>query len=483
MAILEHIMQWIFGSRDRDALILWLYGPAGAGKSAILQSIAEKCAELKILLASFFFSRSDETRNHPGSLVATIAYQIRLGIPQIAATLDAAIEHDPMIFNKNLDVQIEALIMNPLRELVQSGFFSDVKLSPRLILIDGLDECNDQYHRRAVLLAVAHAIREHRLPFIFLISSRPESDIRSAFNSILVGLWTSLPLDCHYCADTDIRKFLNDSFWSIKETHPMKEHIPLEWPESSVINTLVRKSSGHFIYPSTVIKYISTAQVFPPQQLDIIFGVRPARPGDTPFAEIDAVYMYILSSVGDRQLMLDVLAILMGYFDFGYIGLHSSLNISWYLGVERVDVDLVLSSLVSVTHCYSDSSVHISHASLTDFLSDHKRSGDFYIDQIHYSTKLVHHGIKRICSQKVVDLDLFYMVFKANSYHPLKMTDEFFQDLVSLPLDLIWDALEQDECKNGRTYIAKDSYWLFLLNWLNYKVSKLIYFFSLTKTS
>ena len=44
--ILKHIMQWIFGSDDEDALILWLYGPAGAGKSAILQSIAEKCAEL-----------------------------------------------------------------------------------------------------------------------------------------------------------------------------------------------------------------------------------------------------------------------------------------------------------------------------------------------------------------------------------------------------------------------------------------------------
>ncbi len=29
-AILEHIMQWIFGSDDKDALILWLYGPSGS---------------------------------------------------------------------------------------------------------------------------------------------------------------------------------------------------------------------------------------------------------------------------------------------------------------------------------------------------------------------------------------------------------------------------------------------------------------------
>ena len=94
-AVLEHIMQWIFGSDDRDALILWLYGPAGAGKSAIMQSIAEKCATLNMLLASFFFSRSDATRNHPGMLIATIAAQIATIIPQTSTAIDCAIVRDP----------------------------------------------------------------------------------------------------------------------------------------------------------------------------------------------------------------------------------------------------------------------------------------------------------------------------------------------------------------------------------------------------
>ncbi len=80
-AILERLIQWIFG-HDSKSVIMWLYGPAGAGKSAILQTIAEKCTVLDILLASFFFSRSDGTRNHPDSLVATIAYQIRAEDPR-----------------------------------------------------------------------------------------------------------------------------------------------------------------------------------------------------------------------------------------------------------------------------------------------------------------------------------------------------------------------------------------------------------------
>ena len=406
---------------------MWLYGPAGAGKSAIVQTIAEKCTELNILLASFFFSRADGTRNHPNSLVATIAYQIRQRIPEIASTLDGAIERDPMIFEKTLNVQIDVLIVKPFQMLVQSGFFSF--LTPHLILIDGLDECNDERHRCSVLRAIACAIREHRLPFIFLVSSRPETDIRMSFNSDMAGLWDSLPLDNNYHTGTDIQLFLNDRFKSIKTTHPMKEHIPLTWPESSVINTLVRKSSGQFIYPSTVIKYISATHASPPRQLDVILGVRSARAGDTPFAEIDALYTHILLSVQDTPLMLDILALLMGIFYFGKQ--NSSANISQFLCVDPVEVDLVLASLVSITRYESkDSSVHISHASLSDFLRDKKRSGNFYIDKTEYHTKLFHQAVKQWCSESVLDLYLDFHFYQTQ--RPLKMTQELYCDLDSL---------------------------------------------------
>ena len=238
LAVLECIMEWIFGSDDRDALILWLYGPAGAGKSAILQSIAEKCAALDILLASFFFFRSDSTRNHPGSLIATIAYQIATRIPQVTSALDSAISRDPMIFKKSLDTQVQQLIVNPLRNLALSGFFKDRNTAPRLVLIDGLDECNGHDQRRIVLLSIAKALREQIFPLIFLIASRPEEDIRLTFNSTpLSGFWSSLVLDDIFLPDLDIRLFLNDSFQEIKDSHPRKRtSLPPARPKLSSIN-------------------------------------------------------------------------------------------------------------------------------------------------------------------------------------------------------------------------------------------------------
>lgn len=64
-----------------DFLVLWMYGPAGAGKSAIAQSIAELCEAL--LAASFFFSRTAAGRSDSSRLVATIVWQLILSVPEI----------------------------------------------------------------------------------------------------------------------------------------------------------------------------------------------------------------------------------------------------------------------------------------------------------------------------------------------------------------------------------------------------------------
>jgi len=91
---------------------MWVYGPAGSGKSAIAQSIAEMCEEEMILLASFFFSRVDPSLNNVRPLIATIAYQITLNLPGVRDAINGAIESDPSIFSKSLAIQLKHLISN-----------------------------------------------------------------------------------------------------------------------------------------------------------------------------------------------------------------------------------------------------------------------------------------------------------------------------------------------------------------------------------
>ena len=51
-AILKKITDWVKDA-NKVALILWLYGPAGTGKSAIAQTIAELLEKEGLLAAAF----------------------------------------------------------------------------------------------------------------------------------------------------------------------------------------------------------------------------------------------------------------------------------------------------------------------------------------------------------------------------------------------------------------------------------------------
>ncbi|KAF8879986.1 hypothetical protein CPB84DRAFT_1875131, partial [Gymnopilus junonius] len=53
---------------------------------------------------------------------------------------------------------------------------------PHLVIIDGLDECSDSQVQCEVLDVILSSIYDHHLPFIFLITSRPEHELTSRFN-------------------------------------------------------------------------------------------------------------------------------------------------------------------------------------------------------------------------------------------------------------------------------------------------------------
>ena len=74
---------------------MWIFGLVGTEKSAIAQTIAERCLAAGLFLAAFFFSRFDPTRNHLGSLVATLAYQIRAKFPVLGTSLKILIASRP----------------------------------------------------------------------------------------------------------------------------------------------------------------------------------------------------------------------------------------------------------------------------------------------------------------------------------------------------------------------------------------------------
>jgi hypothetical protein len=268
----------------------------------------------------------------------------------------------------------------PLQPLVDAGFFNE-PTSRRLVIIDGLDECSDPKVQRNIVEVIANAQRQHRLPLIFLFASRPEQHISLAFSTgILPNLTTRVALDESYLPNEDIRLFLTDKFQEIKSTHRLRAYIPPQWPLPDVLNQLVQKSSGQFIYASTVIHYVSSIQHKPTDRLDIVLGIHPPL-RDLPFAELDALYMHILTSVENIEPVLDILSLVcLSYFSYGpFHYIPSQVVIEQFLSLQTGDVELYLGDLSSLVSLRSHR-VKILHASLTDLFMDSTRSKELWIN-------------------------------------------------------------------------------------------------------
>ena len=105
----------------------------------------------------------------------------------------------------------------------------------------------------------------------------------------MTSITTTLALDDSYLPDADIKLFLEANFDVIKRDHPLRHQLPGSWPSSLEIDHIVRKSSGQFIYASTVMKYVESSRHWPTDRLEIIFGIM-SRGKDTPFADLDGLY-------------------------------------------------------------------------------------------------------------------------------------------------------------------------------------------------
>ncbi|KAF4617433.1 hypothetical protein D9613_006404 [Agrocybe pediades] len=383
--IREIIMNWIVGE-DEEARagkrFMWLTGAAGCGKSAIAQSTVESCIEQGLLLASFFFNRSDPTRNHEGSLIATLAYQLYCAFAETEVQMEilSAIQKDPLIFKKTVQQQFTALIIRPLMTHLSKSQ-SIPQPVPFLIVIDSLDECINRNAQKAILTGLADSVRDSDL--LIFVASRPEHDIKLSFGSkSLKDIHNRLSLDLEDedDADSDIKLYLIDRFAEIKDDFDNRttgRKLSQDWPGDWVINELVSKSSRQFIYAATVVRYVESTRHRPDHRLDVVLNLRPDN-GDHPFTELDALYSMILESASDIERILHVLSLLL----IGVPRICCSV-IEKLLSCDEGEVERLFSDLGALVQVHKDGDqlyLRFLHASFREYLVDAARSKQFYIN-------------------------------------------------------------------------------------------------------
>lgn len=380
----------------QDKPVMWLHGPAGAGKTAIGKSIAEWCMnpEQGGLIGEFFFLRSDRTRNHIQSLAATIAYRLAADTLRAAKrTIAREVEEDPHIFSATLEKQIIRLILQPLEAARLSS-----PAVPYVIIIDGLDECNDHGEQRVVLRTVAALLTTFTC-LKFLIISRPDPTIAITFREPgLRAITESLSLSDDTTSVADIHRYIVEKFAEIKS---MLIRPPTgEWPSRDDITLIVEKSSAQFILAATVYRYVSSPKYLhkATSRLRDVMNVlrnQPSNSQDHPLREVDALYAFILLG-DDPKLTANFAGCCLVYPKYFY---HvSPLDVQEVLQIGEEQTMEILDGFASIFKV-TDGNIIPYHASLSDFLFNKSRSGNLlYCNEGDISAKITCRGLRLLHS-------------------------------------------------------------------------------------
>src|SRR6266576_291536 len=145
--VLKIITDWIDGSFPRQR-IMWLNGPAGAGKSAIAQTIAERYKDSR-LAASFFFLRNTTDRGVADRLFVTLAWQLGASIPETRPHVESALKAERLLHTKSIDIQFDRLVVKVFENLLRDN--PGLRPEKSLVIIDGVDECATEQHQKLFL--------------------------------------------------------------------------------------------------------------------------------------------------------------------------------------------------------------------------------------------------------------------------------------------------------------------------------------------
>jgi len=377
------------------ATVMWVLGGAGDGKTALLLTFADLCRRQKRAIGAFFASNRITDCSDANRIVPTLAVQLMQALPSTAKYIDRALRSDPHLLSKGRAVQMNALIVEPIKRVAMvTRFLATItfglKAYPTVIVIDGLDEITGKDNQIDIIKIISNTMTAARLPLRFLISSRPEPHIVDAIEKLRLRFPEDHVSIMDLREDTlvhrDIRRYLKVKF---EEIRAKDTYLPQDWPGEDVINQLVDKASGQFIYATTIMPYIMFEYRSPEERLAVIRGLLKKPPGDKPFENLDELYSLIVRNANRRADMLRVIGLIIVINRLiatanapagTFARLCSPRKLGGLLGPVKGDVRRCLMDVHSVVSVGDDDcDIQIYHKSFPDYILDPSRSNEFAI--------------------------------------------------------------------------------------------------------
>ncbi|KAF9442973.1 hypothetical protein P691DRAFT_779133 [Macrolepiota fuliginosa MF-IS2] len=380
------IEAWFFDD-NRNWRFLWLSGPAGVGKSAVAQTVAEYAAEMDVLGAAYFFSRPNKRNKYP-EIFITLAYQLAVRFPGYQPLLAARLSADPELLDKIPSVQFKQLIIEPLSLLSNTR--------KHAIILDGLDECDGEDNQLEIIELINNLLHSTiSLPIIWMICSRQEAHLKRIFArpDYAVQCWREfLPIDSEE-SRSDTETFVRGRFREVHERYGegVEEDADGRWPPEAAIEQIIEKTSGLFVLTDTLLKHIEDPETREPDQrlVEVLAFLKHSHltGSRNPMHDVDMFYTRILSNIPDGHWSITRLILVASTFRSEWVGQLAVQPMCNLLGITRAKFYAAMRQLHSVIRIpepsdAAETPLHFFHATFLDYLTDPNRAGRFFIGRI-----------------------------------------------------------------------------------------------------
>jgi len=263
-------------------------------------------------------------------------------IDEYRETLDPRIQHNPALLTKGLDAQFRELIIEPFLELAGQN----VDMEDKMVITDGLDECNGDPAQSKIIQLVAELVMEHgdKIPLLWAFFSRPELHIDDVFSPYLDShLFSKVELPMSGSNDSDIRHYFHNKL----RLHASAGTV---WPSDDTLDILTAMVAGLWIYAATLVRFIMDQHaVSPQQQLEDVLTFRAqqiqSNTKSNVTSELDAFYKMIMDYIFPEHHLPIVQQLLLVRHTASGAALHTISNI---LGLTLDELKNALSKLYSV---------------------------------------------------------------------------------------------------------------------------------------
>jgi hypothetical protein len=375
--VLAHIEDWMADPSGKP--VYWLTGVAGTGKTTIAQSVAimADAKEHRRLLGAFFFSRTGAAdRRSAVAVIPTLVYQLALKNGLFCSRLCNAIDSEPDIFRKKVDVQAKALLSDTCANIPSRFAY------PLVVVIDALDECDKQRGSEGGNLIPVLIAALRSLPFLvkIFITSRPDSSIENMFSRADLrdnadGLALHRDIEDSIVRN-DIGRYLRFELNKLAVNHRLVTVPPL-FPLEDQFFALLDRADHLFIYARTALEYISNPLTNPRRRIELLLST-DSQKASNGFNMLDSLYKHVVNEALDhsgmeREHICNVLASLVLLRENMSVVALAALN-----GIEEDDCRAIVWSLASVLlyDCELAGPVRLVHLSFSEFLLDRSSPAD-----------------------------------------------------------------------------------------------------------